>query len=216
MDPGTMMAVAQLAMQAGQSFLGGDKQKKLSNWNSQQKDFFKNYAQNAQGMQQGFGQATSQLQQYMDPNSSIWGDMFDPYMKQFNQETIPGIAERFAGGGALSSSGFGQALGAAGGNLQSNLAQMKSGMMRQALMDYLGQYNQQAQGVMGAQPFSYMNQQGGGGGGGGSGIDFGNIMKIFQGFSGGNAGGTNQFGGGQTQFPLTNSYDQQFRQGGVF
>src|ERR1700685_2718530 len=40
-----------------------------------------------------------------------------PYLQQFQEQILPMLAERFAGGGALSSSGFGQALGGAGAGL---------------------------------------------------------------------------------------------------
>ena len=58
-------------------------------------------------------------------------------MQQYEQHTIPGHAERFAGmggmGGGLSSSGFGQSLSSAGGNLQSLLAALKSSLDRMQL-----------------------------------------------------------------------------------
>ena len=54
-----------------------------------------------------------------------------PLMSQFQQEIAPGIAERYAGAGAMNSSGFQQAMGAAGSNLTERLgmlrAQLQSG-----------------------------------------------------------------------------------------
>ena len=47
-----------------------------------------------------------------------------PFLRQFQEQTIPGIAERFSGLGAQSSSAFQQSLGAAGAGLQENLAAM--------------------------------------------------------------------------------------------
>lgn len=47
-----------------------------------------------------------------------------PYKRQFNEQIIPGISERFAGLGGLSSSGFQQSLGQAGAGLSENLASM--------------------------------------------------------------------------------------------
>jgi len=100
------------------------------------------------------------------------------YMRQFNEQTLPNIAERFAGGGALSSSGFGQSLGAAGAGLQENLAALRGGQQQNALqqlMQLLGM-------TQSAQPFDYMQKQGGGGMGGGIAQGLGNVSPgAFQG-----------------------------------
>ena len=58
-----------------------------------------------------------------------------PLMRQFNEQTIPGIAERFSGmgAGAQNSSAFGQQLGAAGAGLSENLGALRGGMQMQAL-----------------------------------------------------------------------------------
>ena len=93
---------------------------------------------------QEYGQALGGLQEMMDPSASSYQRFEAPYLQQFEEQTVPGIAERFAGagaqGGALSSSGFGQALGAAGSQLQTQLAGMKSGLQQQALRDIMQQY----------------------------------------------------------------------------
>ncbi len=71
---------------------------------------------------------------------------------QFEQQTIPGIAERFntLGRGALSSSGFAQTLGGAGAGLEEGLAAQESqyglqqqGLLQSLLGQLLGQSNQQ-------------------------------------------------------------------------
>ena len=91
--------------------------------------------------QQSAGSAFDLLRQYMDPSSQATSEFAEPYIRQFNEQTIPQLAERFAGagatGGALSSSGFGQALGAAGGKLQTDLAGLKSGLGQKSLSDLL-------------------------------------------------------------------------------
>lgn len=80
-----------------------------------------------------------------------------PIMSQFQQEIMPGIAERFAGMGAENSSGFQQAMGGAGANLAERLGMLKQGLMS----DYQGRQMQAA--GMGAQmaqmPISNMFQQ---------------------------------------------------------
>lgn len=63
-----------------------------------------------------------------------------PYMRQFNEQIIPGIAERFSGmgAGAQSSSAFGQAMGGAGAGLMENLASMRQQQKMNALQQLLG------------------------------------------------------------------------------
>ena len=120
---------------------------------------------NMGGENGGMGNAMGLLQQYLDPNSDIYKNFEQPYMNEFEQQTIPGIAERFAGlgggmGGGLQSGAFGQALSSAAGNLQSNLAQMKSGMQRNAIGDIFGQYNQMANQGLGTRTFENQYQPG--------------------------------------------------------
>lgn len=114
---------------------------------------------------QGYGQALGGLQEMMDPSSAAMQRFTAPHMQQFEQQTMPGIAERFAGsspmgGGALSSSGFGQALSSAGGQLQTQLAGMKANLQQQAMGDIMGQYGSMLGQGLGAQPFGYQQQQG--------------------------------------------------------
>lgn len=115
----------------------------------------------------GFGDAMSILQQYLNPESDIYKNFEQPYLNEFNQQTVPGLAERFSGmgamGGGLSSSGFGQALSSAGGNLQSNLAAMKTDRQRQSINDFLGQYNQQSGQALGTRAFENQYYPGTGG-----------------------------------------------------
>lgn len=154
------------------SFLFGsdDKFKKLKNFSPEQQQFFNQFMQQLMGMQGGengggVNQGIDILQQYLNPESDIYKNFEKPYMQQFEQQTVPGLAEKFAGfgggmGGGLSSSGFGQALSSAGSNLQTNLAQMKSQMQRSAIGDIFGQFNTMTGQGLGAQPFSYGHQQG--------------------------------------------------------
>jgi hypothetical protein len=107
----------------------------------------------------GYQQSIEYLQNLLNPDSEMMKNFEEPYMRQFEQETLPNIAERFAGGGALSSSGFGQAVGGAGANLQSQLAQLKSMLRGQAAQGLMGQYNQMQNMQLGSQPFSYHEKQ---------------------------------------------------------
>ena len=171
----------------------------------------------AQSQGGGATQGMGLLQQYMDPSSDVYRNFEAPYMRQFQQQTIPQLAEQFGGfganSGALSSSGFGQALGAAGANLQTNLAQMKSGMQRNAINDYLSNFLQSIGMSLGKEPFAYHQQDKGGG--------------FMQGFGAGASGGMDkvlaalagQIGGGssggayQAQYPLSNTYGDMFKTG---
>ncbi len=116
--------------------------------------------QMGQGFQQGLGGLTEML----DPSSAAYQRFEAPHLQQFEQQTVPGLAERFAGAGpmsgALSSSGFGQSLGAAGSQLQTQLAGMKAGLQQNAIRDIMSQYQGMSGQAMGAQPFGYTYQPG--------------------------------------------------------
>lgn len=145
MDP---MIIAAL-VQAASSIIGGGQggyekvSTKTRGQRKQQNTALQQWQQLAEG---AYPNAIGLLQSLLDPNSQTYKNFEAPYLQQFQQQTIPGIAEQFAGagalGGGLSSSGFGQALGAAGANLQTSLAQMKENLRMQAAQGILGQYNQ--------------------------------------------------------------------------
>lgn len=207
-------AIAQVGSTLLQNLInkGNDKPKKLSNFDKGQKNVFSNLTNllGGLGMQGGgVNNALGLLQQYFDPNSDVYKNFEKPYLQQFEQETIPMLAERFAGlgaqGGALSSSGFGQALSSAGSNLQTNLAQMKSGLQNKSLTDFLNLYMQLNQQALGAQPFSYLNRENAGGASGN--LDLSQLGQLFANMGSG--------GGSGNQYPLTNSYDLMFRQQGL-
>lgn len=217
MEPATMMALASMAAPVigGLFSGGGDKLKKIKNFDPGQQKFFDQYKQQAMDSQGGMSNIMGLLQSMLDPNSEFFKNFENQQMNQFNEQTIPNLAERFAGadpmGGGLMNSGFGQALSGASAGLQSNLAAGKSSMIMNALQQLMNQYNTQAQTVLSAKPFDYVNKQGGGGFGGGmaqgmANIPWADVMKVF---SGGGAGGGNKF-------PLTQGYDTMFRQQGVF
>lgn len=214
-DPATGAMIINAVAQIGSKlFGGGDKIKKLDNYTPEQQSFFKNYtnmAQQLQGGQGGIQSVLGLLQQYLNPESDAYKNFEAPYLQKFNTQTIPGIAERFAGanamGGGLMSSGFGQALGGASADYASNLAGLKSQLQRGSIQDLLGLFTNMGQNVLGAQPFSYLHkpgesnpmtnfasgmnqglfQNGGWGGGQGGGqAPFSSIMNLFGGGGGGN------------------------------
>lgn len=146
---------------------GDDKMGKVATMTKEQKALLAQMMQML-GPQGGLGQGMQggiDLQrQLMDPNSEAVRQFSDPYMKEFEQQTVPGLAERFAGmgggmGGGLSSSGFGQSLSSAGGNLQSQLAQLKAGLGQNAAQSLMSQFGGMSGQAMGAQPFGYTQPQ---------------------------------------------------------
>jgi ABC-type transporter Mla subunit MlaD len=157
------------------------------------------------------------LQSMLDPNSDFFKNFENQQTNQFNEQTLPNIAERFAGGahgGALSSSGFGQALGGAASGLQSNLAAGKNDMILNALKQLLHQYNQETQNVLGAKPFDYQEKSGLGGGFM-SGLDFNKLLSGLGQLGGnGNTSSYEGYGGNSNQYPLTAGYASQIRHQG--
>lgn len=102
-----------------------------------------------------FSQLTSMLggQGGMDSLGNYYkgllsGEDFDQYaapeMRRFQQETVPGLAEQFAGmgSGALSSSGFGLQLGSAGADLGERLAQLRASLRQQGAAGLQGMMGQ--------------------------------------------------------------------------
>ncbi len=87
-----------------------------------------------------------------------------PAMRQFREQIIPGIAERFSGlgAGAQSSSAFQQALGGAGAGLAENLAAMRSQRQMDALspaLSFSQVPHQQQMDVLGVSSFENMFRQ---------------------------------------------------------
>ena len=71
------------------------------------------------------------LQDLLSPTSGAYDRFSAPMMSEFQQQILPSIAERFAGLGGLSSSGFEQASTQAGQNLAERLAALRSGLQMQ-------------------------------------------------------------------------------------
>ena len=62
-----------------------------------------------------------------------------PAMRQFQEEIVPGLAERFSGAGAQKSSAFQQALGASAADLEERLASLRQGQLSSVFQSILGQ-----------------------------------------------------------------------------
>jgi hypothetical protein len=162
MDFGNIIKfLSPVASKTGRNFLfgGSDQLKKVPTGTQGQEQLHNSILSQAMGMSQGGGGYDLANQYYnnlLGGNQQQAFDQFSqPYMQQFQEQTLPQIAERFAGAGALSSSGFGQALGGAASGLQSQLAQLFSQLQSQAAGQQYGQYNQLAQTGLNHQQFAY-------------------------------------------------------------
>lgn len=110
----------------------------VSTLDKYQKDLYKRAAQ---GAAQGpasyyqsplYQQGSQYLQGLLSQDPEAFKNFEAPYQRQFQQQ-IGGIAERFGGLGATSSSGFQQALGSASTDLSERLAALRSQIQMQAL-----------------------------------------------------------------------------------
>lgn len=141
-----------------------DKLKKIETGTPQQQGLHNSILQQAMGMQGqggGYNLAQNYFNNFLGDNQQQAFDQFSqPYLQQFQEQMLPQIAERFAGTGALSSSGFGQSLGGSASGLQAQLAQLFSQLQSQAAGQQYNQYNQLSQTGLGHQPFAYQQKQG--------------------------------------------------------
>lgn len=190
-----MAALAIPAMGALASLLGGYlsnkspelKERQIQRFTPQQQGIF---GQLQGGASQGLPLAFNNIQQLLQGSPEAFKAFEAPYQRQFKEQTVPGIAERFAGlgSGSLSSSGFQQALGQAGSSLSEKLASLRGGLQQNAIQQLMGLSG------MGLQPqFESVLQQG------------------DQGFGGGIASSLGQIGGLGMNYGLSKLLSQQFQ-----
>jgi len=96
------------------------------------------------------------LTQLLQGGGQSFENFAAPHRTRFNEQTIPRLEERYAGagggmGGALSSSGFGQAIGGAGAQFESDLSSLYEGSKQNAAQQIMALLQQ----TMGTQPFMY-------------------------------------------------------------
>lgn len=226
MDPAMMMMLASIIPALMNA--GGKNGEMKSTYNEGQQGGINDIMQFLKG-QQGNMDIT-QNPQYQQGNewlNSLFNDEgffknFEaPAMRQFNEEIIPGVANRFASqgsGGSLGSTGFRNQIARESGNLATNLAAMRGGMQQNAIPQMFNSANMPFQNMMqmfntglghptenGYQPPSNPWAPVAGAG----------IQGYFQGK------GMNQNNAGQhpstgNKYPLTAEYDTLFRNTGVF
>ena len=85
-----------------------------------------------------YKQGSDYISNLMNPSSQAYESMARPEMQQFQEQIVPSVAERFGGVGALSSSGFNQAMAHEAGSLGNRLASLRTNMQMQALPQALG------------------------------------------------------------------------------
>lgn len=131
----------------------GKKDQFVSNLTKEQQALQSQILQQLQGMGGqggGYGMAQDYYKDILSGNPDAYNQFASPYLQNFEQQIVPRLAERFAGlggglgGGTLGSSGFGQAIGGAGAQLQAQLAQLHAGLRQNAAQQQYGQYNQLA------------------------------------------------------------------------
>jgi hypothetical protein len=112
-----------------------DKEQKMSTVTPEQQAFMNMMLQmGGQGMGQGF----DYFSQIMSDDPSATEAFEAPYLRQFQEQTIPNIAEQFSALDAQGSSAFGQTLSSAGAGLQENLAALRQGLKMQAMQQMQG------------------------------------------------------------------------------
>lgn len=80
------------------------------------------------GLGQGFQKGIDYYSKLLSGEPGAFEEFEAPIKRQFEEQVLPGIAERFsgAGAGAQSSSAFQQSLGQAGAGLSENLARLRA------------------------------------------------------------------------------------------
>jgi hypothetical protein len=129
----------------------------LSTMSKGQGNFLQQLLSQLQGQSSNLGQnplfqaGSNYLQKLLGGGQESQQSFSAPFMRQFNEQTVPALAERFSGlgAGAQSSSAFQQALGQAGAGLQENLAALHSGNQMQGLGQALNYAQQPISNLLG-------------------------------------------------------------------
>ena len=142
-------------------FGSDDSYEQLPNGTPQQQQLHGNVINQANQLGQNGYQAGQNYQtNLLNPGNESYQNFAAPYLQQFEEEILPMISERYAGMGALSSSGFGQSVGGAAKGLQTGLAKLFEDLRMQAAGNLTNQYNQLTQTGLNYQPFNYVKKQG--------------------------------------------------------
>lgn len=102
---------------------------------------------------QGYESAIQNLLRILSGSPEAFQAFEAPAKRQFQEETIPNILERFSGAGARSSSGLQQTLGGAGRQLSEDLSAQRSGLQQNAVQQLLSNFMGQGQLGLGTRAF---------------------------------------------------------------
>jgi hypothetical protein len=108
--------------------------KKFETLNSRQKDVLKDLLKHLEidlpsiKKEPLFKEGKSYLSSILSQDPEMMAQFEEPAMRQFQEEIVPGIAERFSGMGAQSSSAFNQTMGQQAGSLAERLAAMRANL----------------------------------------------------------------------------------------
>lgn len=124
----------------------GDKMKKISTLSPEQKQLFQMLTGSMQdqgmpeflGQNQGYQNGLNYLQNLYSQSPDAFDHFSAPYIRQFKEEIVPGLAERFSMAGGKNSSAFNQAMGRAAEGLQTNLASQLESLKSSLLPQLLG------------------------------------------------------------------------------
>lgn len=153
MDPATLMAIASAAGPLLEKALGGAKDGEFgSTYNKTQRrgieDVFKMINQMRSGAditQSPSYQQGNEWLMSMFNDPEFFNSFEAPLQRQFQEQTVPDLANRFASmgsGGSLGSTAFRNQLAREGSNLSTNIASLRGGMQQNAIPQLLG-YSQQ-------------------------------------------------------------------------
>lgn len=115
----------------------------------------------------GLDQANQYDQSLLSQKPQSFEEFSQPYQRQFNEQLLPEIENRYARHGLLSSSAFGQAVGGAASGFQSELAKLFSqlqdqfrGRQGEASSRQQGLFQNSSQTGLNYEPFAYHEKQG--------------------------------------------------------
>ena len=117
-------------------FFFGSKGHQVPSVTPQQSDFYNQLINALMGkgsMQGPLGMGFENIMQILSGKPEAFEAFEKPAREAFEKRTIPGIAERFSGVGGQRSSAFGQQLGQAGADLETQLSSQRAGLQSQAL-----------------------------------------------------------------------------------
>lgn len=160
MDPATITALAAVLGPVIKGMMG-DKGGMSSTYSGKQRSTIDNLLDMVKGGQTGQNMGAGQ-----DWLSSLFNDpeffkQFEaPLQRQFQEETIPGLANRFAGmgsGGSTGSTGFRNQATREAGNLSTNIGALRGGMQQQGVNQASQNYFNMLQ--QGLTPYKNVYQQ---------------------------------------------------------